>query len=280
MQVTWLTVKRGVLYVAIGDQFYLLFTTCSILSLRHNGYSGPISVITDLDEGKSLEKIGINVIFVKVPVNAKRPSRWVKTQLYMLSPYDETLSLDADIIALQPIEKIWGFLSDTPALAIDCILPILGQVVHGQMDEWRYTINECDSNFPHFNTGVILWKKSKEAHQVFSEWHREWLRFRDIDQLAFLRALNNTYTRPSYLPIHFNYSFTRAKDFKADLRSGAVLLHFHGMKSSIVNLFPDTYKQAREITEIYVKFPLLKEKISSILYQLHILKCKTMKLLS
>ncbi len=242
--------RRGVLYVASGDFSYLMHAACSILSLRDNGYDGPISILTDFKPAqlRGLKKYDVQCIPVEIPKNARRPSRWIKTQLASFSPYKQTLAIDADTVILRPIDGIRRFLSKGPVCAAMDRNQTLATVNHGRHEEFLYTIRRHPTTVPHYNTGILLWRKSKKADKLFEEWHNEWLRFGDIDQLAFIRAVQNTGIKPAKLPLKFNYPQLCAPDMDSALRKSVVIWHFCEFKDKIRKCCPALYKRALKMT--------------------------------
>jgi hypothetical protein len=168
--------------------------------LRSHGESAPIVIYSDLLP-KSIvlpERIAIERIPVPKNVEGFR-SRWVKTLVNRLSPFDKTLFLDADIVPLRPISDIWEYEGLAMALAYR---PTIGECEHISPDEYRYTLRRLPPSMPQFNSGVILFDKS--ADTLFDYWRTEWKNFRRHDRLALARAIGESGFKVNCLPQKFN----------------------------------------------------------------------------
>jgi hypothetical protein len=185
---------RGILLIANGerDVFRLSFL---VKSLRKVNYEGPIITIADSSR-TSFE------------------SRWYKTQLARFSPFEETLFLDADIIAMQSFNELWDFLKESDLWMARDMHSIIDHAIDDKSSraseqerlETRFC---CEGSQPFFNSGVILFRKTDHVLDLFERWHREWERFRTIDQFAIARSMKSTGFFPAELPKRYNYSLRR-----------------------------------------------------------------------
>jgi hypothetical protein len=128
----------------------------------------------------------------------------LKVKSFALSPYDQTLYLDCDVYALAAIDEIWSNLSSFGLYLAKGMIPTIDGVKHGESDELAYTLGVCPSDFPHYNSGVVLWSKSSTTDALWASWAVEWDRFKDIDELALARALKITVTKAFVLDPKFN----------------------------------------------------------------------------
>jgi hypothetical protein len=187
--------SRGVVYIATGDPYYILLTAASIISLRDTGYRGPITVFSDLPALR-LRSLGVHVTKITVPQGARKPSRWVKTQLAKLTPYQETLFLDADTVVHKPFTLLWNALRKHDIALGRDRNPTLGAANHATQEELQYTLRLYPRAAPQYNSGILLWRQTPAMARFFAAWHQEWARFGDIDQLALTRALAQTRSVP------------------------------------------------------------------------------------
>lgn len=244
--------KRGVVYIAMGAPEHAAYSAASILSLHDFGYKGPISVFTDLPlYFDKLKRENVEVVQVNVPKGFQRPSRWVKTRLAQLSPYEETLYLDADTVGLSSIDKIWSYLSKGEIAVCLDINPMLADAKHSSLKEYVYTLKRYSPASIQYNCGVMLWKRSKSVLRLFNEWHKEWQRFGDIDQLAFTRAVQNTGVVPVELPAIFNWNERR------NIHELPSLYHCMHMKQKLNSHFPGLYRRAASLTGVNVPSPVV-----------------------
>lgn len=173
--------SKGAIYVAFGTKA-ILYAKMSIASLKIYHEDLPVAVISD----KKMR--GIKHIYAP---DEDTGARCAKLNLDLLSPFDQTLYVDADTLIR---DKIWvGFeiLEDGWDLVIT---PSLNQYGH----DWLWHCPEGDrEETAHtwgfvplvLQAGVIFLKKSARLHSFFAQWRIEWAKYRDKDQGAFLRAL-------------------------------------------------------------------------------------------
>jgi hypothetical protein len=122
-------------------------------------------------------------------VTTGRPGRGAKVYLDKLSPWDDTLFLDADTrvwgdlsVGFRLLERGWDFVmvpSDERFQDFHNAAP----------DERGTTLSELPGDPLTLNTGVMWFRKTPRVNRFFAEWRRQWNRWRDVDQAAFARAL-------------------------------------------------------------------------------------------
>lgn len=116
--------------------------------------------------------------------------RWAKINLDLLTPYDDTLYLDADTRIHGDISAGLRVLADGWDMAI-CPSTKQGTELLWHVDEAerKATFKELGHDLLQLQGGVIFFRKSPEVHALFQAWREEWQRWRDQDQAALLRAL-------------------------------------------------------------------------------------------
>lgn len=122
----------------------------------------------------------------------KQRSRWAKTNLDRLSPFDLTCYLDADT-------RVYGDLSAGFRLLEDgwefVICPSENQgadfLWHVSPDERGATRKETGNpDLLALQGGVFFFRKCGPVRTFFKAWRAEWARWSDEDQAALLRALH------------------------------------------------------------------------------------------
>jgi hypothetical protein len=202
---------RGVLYCATSNSAYLESALISAIALRQLEQNIPISILSDYPSFKDLplNDYRINPILLPpLPLDNDESlsSRKIKIHLSTLSPYKETLYLDADIIPLKPIKELWNYLSQGDiAMTIDTF-PTLALCYHISQEEKNYTLERLEGSTTQFNSGVILWRKTIQTQLLFEQWYKEWLIFKKHDQLALIRAIHDTQSSITILPSIYNIS--------------------------------------------------------------------------
>ncbi|NJR68059.1 MAG: hypothetical protein HC771_04810 [Synechococcales cyanobacterium CRU_2_2] len=201
--------NRGVVYAVTQSDVYLEAALMSALALRSLEPSLPITIVADHPQltTLALERHQITPLFLgELPLSSAFASRWLKTNLNRVSPYTETLFLDADILPLQPVTPLWDYLADRDwAMAADR-LPTVEMCDHVAVEEKTYTLMRSPPNTLQFNSGVLLWRDNPATQTLFEQWYAEWQVFQQQDQLALVRALQTTGLPVATLPKTYNIS--------------------------------------------------------------------------
>lgn len=226
-------VDRGVIYLAINHHSYLEAALVSAVALRVQAVHIPIIIISNLLSLNRLplDRYAITPCCVGSPLlsSSLGQSRWLKTQINAYSPYDETLFLDADILPLNDLSSLWPYLDlGDMAMAADR-MPEIGYCDHIAPAEVEFTLERLAPHTVHFNSGVMLWRRTATTEALFTQWHREWQRFGQQDQLALARAIDLTQASVQQLPRGYNLS---PRDAEPLIKRGETvhLLHCWGGK--------------------------------------------------
>jgi hypothetical protein len=207
--------SRGVVYVCIGAEWPAILAQ-SLDTLRMH-YAGAVSVLTDNAEAVAAiaSKYAADVVKVDCPDGTPQTkSRWIKTQLCSLSPFDETLYIDCDTVVMGSLDNIWQCLQHgfDVAMKTETAFPTVGKRDYRNNPiEKSDTINLCGSEWPHYHSSTILFRKSPASELLFKVWHREWAYYgltpkrpRIQDQPALARATYLTRVPIALLPDRYN----------------------------------------------------------------------------
>jgi len=143
------------------------------------------------------------VLFEDTSFGARR----VKVKLDHLSPFDNTLYLDADTrVQSKVIEEGFRILSQGWDLAI---APSENQganlFAHIDPLERTYTSEVLENVFPlQLQAGVMWFAKTDRIKALFDAWRKEWIVFRKHDQAALTRAIDKTAVRIWLLGLDWN----------------------------------------------------------------------------
>ena len=203
-------VDRGIVYLAVNHTSYLEAALISAIALRDREATLPITVFSNLPEldGLCLDRYGIDRRRIDLPASTPSLglSRRLKTQLNTYSPYGETLFLDADILPIGDLTDLWAYLDGADmAMAADRMAEI-GRCDHVAPEEINFTLAQLAPETRHFNSGVVLWRRTVAIDDLFTAWQHEWQRFGQQDQLALARAIDLTQTSVVQLPYSYNIS--------------------------------------------------------------------------
>jgi hypothetical protein len=197
----------GVLYVAYGKNARRE-ARLSAESLARVHPRWPVQVITDGEEVGWAPTIDWP--------DLGTPGRWAKVNLDQLTPWDQTLFLDADTRVYDKLDVGFAYLDRGWDMVIVPSIPQGGDLLgHCSEFERKMTLWECRADPLQLNTGVIWFQTSYRTKLLFRAWRSEWMRFKDKDQGALLRALEQRTAHIAILGRPFN--------------GGAVVGHRFGM---------------------------------------------------
>jgi len=168
---------RGVLYVAYGAKA-IAEATASLGTLRAF-HDWPVVCIGDGLPGTT-----------RIPhPNRGKPGRWAKVNLDLLTPFDETLFLDADTRVHGALDAGFGLLERGADIVLVPSRPQRHEALRHLLPvEREATLAEVMLDPLQLNTGVLWFHRARVA-ALFAAWRAEWERYQDADQGALLRAL-------------------------------------------------------------------------------------------
>jgi len=153
-----------------------------------------------------------------------------KINSYFLTPFLDTLFLDADLLMGSDISDIWRFSGNCLSIVQERITP---KLFNGPMDnkERNDTIKICPHDFPYYNSGVMLYRKCKEVENLFRTWHLEWRGKQD--QPALCRSLCITKTPIIEMPLTYNFMLNHnsgIREARAALKTNKIVHFWCGLK--------------------------------------------------
>jgi len=219
--------QRGIVYVFTG-KLHARMALISLLTLRQV-CDLPVVWVSSWPHLELFDLTGLNVS-CRTPATQPgfseyQMSRYLKTQLPELVDFQQTLYLDSDTLIRYPIDGIWDWLEGADlSLRIDRMRE-LQQCRHATPDEKAYTLSRLPANTPHYNAGVLLFQQNPTIRRLFQCWLAEWSVYRQIDQLAFLRACSAIRPNIKVLPERFNMIDVQEPDWPT---RDAAIAHFAG----------------------------------------------------
>src|SRR3990167_3553190 len=170
--------ERGVCYVAYGEAA-CREARLSIQSLRlFNDL--PVTVIGEPVTGAE------HIEFKQVDPGG----RWAKLNLNLLTTYKLTAYIDADAWPMADISAGFELVADGWDMAMTASTNQGRDLFwHIKEKERAITLAELSYDVLGLQAGVIFIGKSQNTARLFAAWRCEWLRWKDQDQAALMRAL-------------------------------------------------------------------------------------------
>lgn len=201
----------GVVYCATNNPLYLKAAITSAIALHKLNRDIPITIFFDdrLKPGlfltQQLRYYKINLVRIAL-LGGEYRSREAKTNLGLITPYENTLYLDADIFPVNPVPEIWNFLGENDIAMVRDLNPTLAECDHVAPSEIAFTLTRegITPNSIQYNTGVMLWRKNAATDLFFEQWNKEWLIFQKHDQVAQIRAIAKTGISITKMPVEYN----------------------------------------------------------------------------
>lgn len=213
--------SRGVVYIVTEQSGYLNLLN---KSLDCTTKFADVHVLSDIPH--VTDRCPTSHIDVPKEIRGYK-SRWLKTQLPLYSPFDQTLYLDSDAVVLQPLDELWE--KTGLFLALD-IHPTIGQGLiagdddhKGSAKERKETADVCLMNNPYYNGGVIYYTKDDNSDAFFKGWHEEWFKYQNVDQFALVRAIAKKKSVVNTLSHIYNYN---PKMYKGQLPEEIIIAHY------------------------------------------------------
>ena len=184
---------RGVIYMVWGSKAARAARN-SIGTLREVAPDMPVMLVGDHDADAIADHFD-NLQIVKPNIDPFQTHEFmagrIKPKLFELSPWPETLYVDADTkFRVAPdvgfaLLKRWDFVvaeTGNRSLADQLCGPSEARGTREMFGGIRHLL--------YHNSGMLFWKRNERVERLFELWSEEWLRFGGWDeQVALLRAL-------------------------------------------------------------------------------------------
>jgi hypothetical protein len=190
--------EKGIVYVAYGEKA-LRSVRNAIAILRRFNKTLPVCVISE-------EKVPGCDMWIQHE-DKDLGARAIKTRVYFLTPYEQTLYMDADTEVQCDPEPYFRLLKDVDMVMGQDPVRIFKNNRWQALDqsEIQATIKETDGGeMLYYNSGVILFEKNVRVEALMRQWHTEWKRWKKQDQPALLRALYRCPVRIATMRNAFN----------------------------------------------------------------------------
>jgi lipopolysaccharide biosynthesis glycosyltransferase len=142
-----------------------------------------------------------------IDLTTEQSAHLTKTKMFWLTPYSQTLMLDADTRIKGNLDIGFKLLHDGwDMVMVPSTPPNMFAELWSLPENDRQYTKQCVGYLSRLmlNTGVVFFNKTDRVEALFQQWCEEWLTFKDRDQGAFLRALIKCPVRLSLLGYPYN----------------------------------------------------------------------------
>lgn len=193
-----MTLEKGIVYVAYGEKAIRSVKTAIGIVRRFNK-SLPVCVISD----KEVPGCDMWIQHEDKDLGA----RAIKTRVYFLTPYEQTLYMDADTEVRCDPEPLFTMLKCVElVMGVDWFREFADNTWGAlSKEEYQATMKETGGGrILYYNTGVMLFKRCERVEKLMRTWHEEWQRWGKQDQPAMFRAMYRCPVRMAPMSQTFN----------------------------------------------------------------------------
>ncbi len=134
------------------------------LSIKSTQKENSISIVTNDPVPKKYQKVFDNIIpipwFKETDSRFKSENRW---KLYHVSPYDETIALDTDMLMLEDISEWWNYCKDYNIKFCSRVKNYKLDIINDTTNRKTFTANQLCN--PYY--ALHYFKKSQQAHDFY-----------------------------------------------------------------------------------------------------------------
>lgn len=159
--------SKGFLMLAQNNKSddYVKQACLNAMSIKATNADALVSLVTNDEVPKKYKKLFDKIIPIPygdaaVDSEWKVENRW---KLYHVSPYDETVVMDTDMIVLQDISTWWKFLSNYDLFFVNNVYTYRDEVVTSDFYRKTFTANDL----PNIYVGFHYFKKSELAYKFY-----------------------------------------------------------------------------------------------------------------
>ncbi len=214
---------QGVLYVALGVEF-LAMALASATTLRRMSPELGVALVTNVgprDEARFTWTTALVDHWQYIEVDA-RANRETKLLMYELSPFRRTLYLDADTEVLADISPMFAWLEHA-----DIALHLQPRGARPGAANINLDQEMLVGDLPHWNSGVILFRRTPNVRAFFSEWQEEFARLDEsIDQAALASTMMRSTARVLTFDMRWNCPPSSARKYDWEHLGGVRILHY------------------------------------------------------
>lgn len=153
--------SKGYLILAVGDEYIKQACLCA-MSIKKTQTISSVSIVTDTKIPKEYKSLFDNIIDVPW-VEEQRYAIEHRWKLYHVSPYEETVVIDSDMLFLSDVSHYWQLLQNYDLYFTQNVKTYRGEIVTNNYYREAFTINDL----PNVYFGYHYFKKSNLALEFY-----------------------------------------------------------------------------------------------------------------
>ena len=155
--------SKGYLILAVGDEYIKQACLCA-MSIKKTQTISSVSIVTDTKIPKEYKSLFDNIIDVPW-VEEQRYAIEHRWKLYHVSPYEETVVIDSDMLFLSDVSHYWQLLQNYDLYFTQNVKTYRGEIVTNNYYREAFTINDL----PNVYFGYHYFKKSNLALEFYKQ---------------------------------------------------------------------------------------------------------------
>jgi hypothetical protein len=153
--------SKGYLILATGPEYVIQACLCA-MSIKHTQQIDSVSIATDTPVPEKYKSLFDNIIDIPW-IEEQRYAVEHRWKLYHISPYEETVILDSDMLFLTDVSHYWKLLENYELFFTNKVHTYRNNIVTSDYYREAFTVN----NLPNVYFGYHYFKKSNLALEFY-----------------------------------------------------------------------------------------------------------------
>jgi hypothetical protein len=243
--------KGYIVFAQNSNVNYVQQAIALAMSLKQFGNNEPISIVTDDSINDNFKYLFDQIIPIPWGDSSKK-SHWKienRWKLYHVSPYDQTIVLDSDILVTDSLKNLWMFVENYDLYFTSAVVNFKTNIIHDTLNRKTF----IENGLPNIYSALHYFRKSDLAHSFYSllelvvknynEFSTQYLKkspqeFVSIDVAAALSIkildIESQVTCGVYRPVNFYHMKTNLQQLSTSVQSWRQILDYSYNKNLVL----------------------------------------------
>lgn len=244
--------KGYVVFAQNSNINYVQQAIALAISVKQSGNTEPISIVTDDSVDANFKYLFDQIIPIPWGDSSKK-SHWKvenRWKLYHVSPYDQTIIFDSDILITDSLKNLWTFVENYDLYFTSDVVDFKSDLIYDTVNRKTF----IENNLPTVYSALHYFKKSDLAYSFYSlleliiknydKFSNEYLKtfpqdFVSIDVAAAIAVkildIEDQITCKSYQPVKFYHMKTNLQQLSTGVQSWRQILDYSYNKNLILS---------------------------------------------